>query len=52
MIQVTTALMTERNAMEITWKGEKVTGRVLQVMIIAAIQWTVLTAVFIGQDKT
>jgi hypothetical protein len=47
-----TALMTGRNAMEIMWNEEKVTGRVLQVMIIAAIKWTLLTAVFIGQDET
>jgi hypothetical protein len=44
--------MMGRNAMEIMWNGEKVTGRVLQVMIIAAIKWTLLIAVFIGQNKT
>jgi hypothetical protein len=47
-----TALMTGRNAMEIMWNGDKVIRRVLQVMIIGAIKWTLLTAVFIGQDKT
>jgi hypothetical protein len=47
-----TALMTGRNAMETMWNGEKMTGRVLQMMIIAAIKWTLLTAVLIGQDKT
>jgi methyl-accepting chemotaxis protein len=89
-----TALMTGRNAMEIMWNGEyvtgrvqkvtgrvqrvtervqmvtgrvqkvtervqmvtgrvqRVTGRVQKVMNIAAIKWTLLTAVFIGQDKT
>jgi hypothetical protein len=44
-----TALMTGRNAMEIMWNGEKVTGRVqktLRRMIIAALMWTLLTAVF------
>jgi hypothetical protein len=47
-----TALMTGWNAMEIMWNGEKVIGRALQVIIIAALKWTLLTAVFIGQDKT
>jgi hypothetical protein len=47
-----TALMTGRNVMGIMWNGQKMTGRVLQVMIIAEIKWTLLTAVFIGQDKT
>jgi len=38
-----TALMMGQNGMEIMWNGEKVTGSVLQVMIIAAIKWTLLT---------
>ena len=38
--------------MEIMWDGEKVTGRGLQVMIIAAIKWTLLTIVCIVKDKT
>jgi hypothetical protein len=38
--------------MEIMWDGEKVPGRVLQVMIIAVLKWTLLTAVCIGEDKT
>jgi hypothetical protein len=37
--------------MEIKWNGEKETGRVLKVMIIAAVKWTLLT-VFIGKYKT
>ena len=48
-----TALMTGRYAMEIMWNGEKVTGRVLKVMVvIAATKWTLLTVVCIGKDKT
>jgi len=46
------ALMTGQNAMEIMWNGEKVTGKVQKVMMIAAIKWTLLTVAFIGQDKT
>jgi hypothetical protein len=43
-----TALMTGRIAIEFIWSGEKVIGRVLQVMIIAVVKWALLTAVFIG----
>jgi hypothetical protein len=32
--------------------GDNVERRVLKVMIIAALKWTLLTAVVIGQDKT
>jgi hypothetical protein len=50
-----TALMTGRNEMEMTWKGEKVTRvvqKTLHRMIIAALKWMLLTVVFIGKDKT
>jgi hypothetical protein len=52
-----TALMTGRGAMEIMWKREKVTRRVLETlrrMIIAALKltWTLLTTLFTGKDKT
>ena len=54
MLVMITALMMRRNAMEIMLNREKVTRRVqkkLRRMIIAAMQWTLLTIVT-GKDKT
>jgi hypothetical protein len=50
-----TALMTGRNAMEIMWKREKVTRRVLKTlrrMITAALKWTwtLQTTLFNGKN--
>jgi hypothetical protein len=52
-----TALMMGRSAMEIMWKRETVTRRVLKTlrrMIIAALKWTwtLLTNLFTGKNKT
>jgi len=48
-----TTLMTEQNAMEVMWNGQKVTARVQKLlrMIIAALDATDC-CVFIGKDKT
>jgi membrane protein required for beta-lactamase induction len=37
---------------KVTGREQRGIGRVQKVMNIAAIKWTLLTAVFIGQDKT
>jgi len=50
-----TALMTRRNPRKITWNREKVTRSVQKTLgrtIIAALECTLLTIVYIGQDKT
>jgi len=53
MTQVMTAVMTEQNAMQVMWNGQKVTARVQKLlrMIIAA-QDATDCCVFIGKDKT
>jgi len=55
MLVMITALKTGLNAMEIVLNREKVTRRVekkLRRMIIAAMQWTLLTVDVTGKDKT
>jgi hypothetical protein len=48
-------LMTGRNVTKIVWNCEKVTGRVQKALyrvVMAAMNWRLLTFVFTGKDKT